>query len=70
MQKKIIRLSYKENVAATKAANSDPDSKPLTENQWIKVKSSLTRGRGRLASDLGRLASIHPGGIKNESIQI
>jgi hypothetical protein len=63
MQKKIIRLSYKENVAATKAANSDPDSKPLTENQWIKVKSSLTRGRGRLAS-------IHPGGIKNESIQI
>lgn len=63
MQKKIIRFSYKENVATTKAANSDPDSKPLTENQWIKVKSSLTRGRGRLAS-------IHPGGIKNESIQI
>ena len=63
MQKKIIRLSYKENVAATKAANSDPDSKPLTGKQWIKVKSSLIRGRGRLAS-------INPGEIKNESIQI
>ena len=63
MQKKKIRLSYKENVAATKAANSDPDSKLLTEKQWIKVKSSLIRGRGRLAS-------INPGEIKNESIQI
>jgi len=50
IQKKIIRLSYKENVAATKAANSDPDSKPLTGKQWIKVKPSLTRGRGRLSS--------------------
>ena len=49
MQKKIIRLSYKENVAATKAANSDPDSKPLTENQWIKVKSETHSLKGSCA---------------------
>ena len=47
MKKKIIRLSSKENATVTKAANSDSDSRPLTDKQWAKVKPSLTRGRGR-----------------------
>ena len=47
MKKKIIRLSPKENATVTKAANSDSDSRPLTDKQWEKVKPSLTRGRGR-----------------------
>ena len=47
MKKKIIRLSSKEDVTVTKAANSDSDSHPLTDKQWAKVKPSLTRGRGR-----------------------
>ena len=49
MKKKLIRLSEKENALVTKAANSDPDSKPLTENEWSKVKPTLIRGRGRPA---------------------
>ncbi len=47
MKKKIIRLSSKVDAAVTKAANSDPDSRPLTDKQWAKVKPSLNRGRGR-----------------------
>ena len=47
MKKKIIRLSSKVDAAVTKAANSDPDSRPLTDKQWAKVKPSLKRGRGR-----------------------
>lgn len=47
MKKKIIRLSSKVDAIVTKAANSDPDSRPLTDKQWAKVKPSLSRGRGR-----------------------
>lgn len=47
MKKKLIRLSAKEDAALTKAAKSDPDSRPLTDKQWAKVKPSLSRGRGR-----------------------
>ena len=47
MKKKLIRLSAKEDAAITKAAKSDPNSRPLTDKQWDKVKPTLTRGRGR-----------------------
>jgi len=47
MKKKLIRPSAKEDAAITKAAKSDPDSRPFTEKEWSKVKSNLIRGRGR-----------------------
>ena len=45
MRKKLIKLSYKEDAAVTKAATSDANAKPLTNGQWNKVKHALTRGR-------------------------
>ena len=47
MKKKLIRPSAKEDAAITKVAKSDPNSRPLTDKQWDKVKPTLTRGRGR-----------------------
>jgi uncharacterized protein (DUF4415 family) len=47
MKKKLIRPTEKEDAAITKAAKSDPNSRPLTEKQWAKVKPTLSRGRGR-----------------------
>jgi len=47
MKKKIIRPTAKEDAAITKAAMSDPDSLPLTDEEWEKVKPRLVRGRGR-----------------------
>lgn len=47
MKKKLIKLSAKENTLVTKAAKSDPDSRPLTDKAWAKVKPALVRGRGR-----------------------
>ena len=47
MKKKLIRPSAKEDAAITKAAKSDPNSRPLTYRQWDKVKPTLNRGRGR-----------------------
>ena len=47
MKKKLIRPSAKEDAAITKAAKSDPDSRPFTNKEWAKVKPTLVRGRGR-----------------------
>ena len=47
MKKKIIRPSAKEDAAITKAALSDPDSLPLTDEEWNEVKHRTIRGRGR-----------------------
>jgi uncharacterized protein (DUF4415 family) len=47
MKKKLIRPNTKEDAAITKAAKSDPTSRPLTDKEWGKVKPTLTRGRGR-----------------------
>ena len=47
MKKKLIRPSVKEDTAISKAAKSDPDSRPLTNKEWAKVKPNLIRGRGR-----------------------
>ena len=47
MKKKLIRLSAEEDAAVTKAAMSDPDSLPLTDEEWEKIKPRLVRGRGR-----------------------
>lgn len=49
MKKKLIRPNALEEVAINKAIKSDPDSRPLTDKQWAKIKPSLTRGRGRPA---------------------
>ena len=46
MKKKIIRPSTKEDIAITKAALSDPDSPPLTDQEWNDIKDRTTRGRG------------------------
>ena len=48
MKKKLIRPTAKEDATITKAANSDPDSRPFTDKQWAKVKPNLIRGRDRL----------------------
>jgi uncharacterized protein (DUF4415 family) len=47
MRRNLIKLRAKEDVAITKSAKSDPDSAPLTDKEWDKVKTSLTKGRGR-----------------------
>ena len=49
MKKKIIRPSAKEDAAITKAALTDPDSLPLTEEEWNEIKRRTIRGRGRPA---------------------
>lgn len=47
MKKKIIRPSAEEDAAITKAAMADPDNMPFTDEEWEKVKPTLSRGRGR-----------------------
>jgi hypothetical protein len=47
MKKKLIRLSAEEDAAITKSAMADPDSMPLTDEEWEKVRPTLVRGRGR-----------------------
>lgn len=44
MKTKLIRLSAKEDASITKAAKSDPNSQPLTDKEWIRVKPILNRG--------------------------
>ena len=47
MKMKLIRPSAKEDAAITKAAKSDPDSLPLTNKDWERMKPTLVRGCGR-----------------------
>ena len=47
MKKKLIRLSAEEDAAITKAALSDPDNPPITEEEWNAIKHRVVRGRGR-----------------------
>ena len=47
MKKKLIRPSAKEDVAITKAAKSDPNSRPFTNKEWERIKPTLVKGRGR-----------------------
>ena len=47
MKKKLIKTSAKEDILITKAARSDPDSRPLTEKEWKRIKPNIVRGRGR-----------------------
>jgi uncharacterized protein (DUF4415 family) len=49
MKKKLIRLSAEEDAAITKAALSDPDNPPITEEEWNAIKHRVVRGRGRPA---------------------
>jgi len=67
MKKKLIRLSAKEDAAITKAAKSDPDSRPLTDKQWAKVKPSLTRPLilcGRNGTGKSLIAKLLPRAIE------
>jgi hypothetical protein len=45
MKKKIIRPTAKEDAAITKAALSDPDNPPITEEEWNVIKHRVIRGR-------------------------
>ncbi|MBU3549356.1 BrnA antitoxin family protein [Polynucleobacter sp. P1-05-14] len=47
MKKKLIRLSAEEDAAITKAALSDPDNPPITEEEWNAIKHRVVCGRGR-----------------------
>jgi uncharacterized protein (DUF4415 family) len=47
MKKKLIRYSVAEDAAITKAAMSDPDNLPLTDEEWEKIRHRVVRGRGR-----------------------
>jgi uncharacterized protein (DUF4415 family) len=47
MKKKIIRPTAEEDAAITKAAMSDPDSLPFTDEEWEQIRPRLVRGRGR-----------------------
>lgn len=52
MKKKLIRPTAAEDAAITKAALSDPDSPPITDEEWSKIKHRLFHGRAR-ATDKG-----------------
>ncbi len=41
MNKKLIKPNAKEDAEITKAAKTDPDSKPLSKNQWKRVKPTI-----------------------------
>ena len=47
MKKKIIRPSAEEDAETTQAAISDPDSPPLTEEEWNEVRHRTIRGHER-----------------------
>jgi uncharacterized protein (DUF4415 family) len=47
MKKKIIRPTAEEDAAITKAALSDPDNLPLTDEDWENIRHRIVRGRGR-----------------------
>lgn len=47
MKKKLIRHSAAEDAAITKAAMSDPDNLPLTDEEWGEIRPRIVRGRGR-----------------------
>ena len=44
MKKKLIKPSAKEDILITKAARSDPDSRPLTEKEWKRIKPNMFAG--------------------------
>ena len=45
MKKKLIRPTATEDAAITRAALSDPDSLPITDEEWSEIKHRLVRGR-------------------------
>jgi hypothetical protein len=46
MKKKLIRPTAEEDAAITKAALSDPDNPPITEEEWNEIKHRVVRGSG------------------------
>ncbi len=43
MKKKLINPSLKEDAEITRAAKLDPDSIPLTNNEWKRIKKTIVR---------------------------
>jgi hypothetical protein len=59
--KKIIRPTPEEDAAITKAAMSDPDNLPLTDEEWEQIRHRVVRGRGRpLGSGTKEQVTPHP----------
>jgi hypothetical protein len=54
MKKKLIRPSAAEDAEITKAALSDPDNLPMTDEEWSEIKHRLVHGR---TSPVGRRTS-------------
>ena len=51
MKKKIIRPSAAEDAEITKAALSDPDNLPMTDEEWSEIKHRLVHVRTRPVGD-------------------
>jgi hypothetical protein len=64
--KKIIRPTPEEDAAITKAAMSDPDSLPLTDEEWEKIRHRIVRGRGRPLGS-GTKEQVIPSTLKNKA---
>jgi hypothetical protein len=64
--KKLIRLTPEEDAAITKAAMADPDSLPLTDEEWEKIRHRIVRGRGRPLGS-GTKEQLTPSTLKNKS---
>jgi hypothetical protein len=67
--KKIIRPTPEEDAAITKAAMSDPDSLPLTDEEWEEVRHRVVRGRGRPLGS-GAKEQLTPSTLKNKSSKL
>jgi hypothetical protein len=67
--KKIIRPTPEEDAAITKAAMSDPDSLPLTDEEWEQIRHRIVRGRGRPLGS-GTKEQVTPSTLKNKSSKL
>jgi len=65
MKKKIIRPTAKEDAAITKAAMSDPDSLPFTDEEWEKIRPRLVRGKARLVVSRTNNSALINNKLKN-----
>jgi len=67
--KKLIRLTPEEDAAITKAAMADPDSLPLTDEEWEKIRHRIVRGHGRPLGS-GTKEQAAPSALKSKAPQL
>ena len=67
--KKLIRPTPEEDAAITKAAMADPDSLPLTDEEWEKVRHRVVFGRGRPLGS-GTKEQITPSTLKTKASKL